>query len=91
MAAFFVRKERVGVVRRIAVRAGGQVELDVGRAPRTVFVGDVMVLHVARGRGRTQLALRDGTTYRVASPMDGLDGVADAISRRHKGFVAKGF
>jgi hypothetical protein len=90
MAAFLVRRERVGVVRRITVRAGGAVELDVNRTQHDLFVGDVMVLHVARGRGRSQLGLRGGTTYRLASPMDGLSEVADAIKRRHKGFVAKG-
>jgi hypothetical protein len=90
MAGFLVRKERVGVVRRITVHAGGAVELEVNRTQRDLFVGDVMVLHVARGRGRTQIGLRDGTTYRLASPMEGLTEVADAIMRRHKGFVAKG-
>jgi len=90
MGLFLVRRERVGVVRRITVHAGGAVELEVGRKHEDVFVGDVMALHVARGRARSQLGLRGGTTYRLAAPMDGLSEVADAIKRRHKGFVAKG-
>jgi len=90
MGVFLVRRERVGVVRRITVHAGGAVELEIGRNQEDVFVGDLMVLNVARARGRSQIGLRDGTTYRLASPMEGLSEVAEAITRRHKGFVAKG-
>ena len=90
IAVLLVRMERVNVVRRITVHAGGRVDLEVGRRREDVFVGDLMELFVASGRGRTQLTLRGDRKLRVASPMEGLDDVAAAVKQRHKAFVTKG-
>ncbi len=90
IAVLMVRMERVNVVRGIVVHAGGAVDLEVGKRHEDLFVGDLMELFVASGRGRSQLTLRGGRKLRVASPMDGLDEVADAVKQRHKAFVTKG-
>ena len=90
IAFFMVRVERVNVVRGVVVHAGGAVELEIGKRTEDLFVGDLMELFVASGRGRSQLTLRDGRKLRVASPMDGLDEVAAAVKDRHKAFVTKG-
>lgn len=89
VAALILRGERRGVVRYIAVRANGKVDLEAGRVARTVYAGDVVRIQAARQRGRLQIELRDGTAYRLAAPLDGLDDVIDALKARHRGLEVR--
>ena len=80
-----LRMERKGVIRRIAVRANGKVDLTIGREERSIYAGDIMCIRAARQRGRLQLELRDGSKFRLASPLEGFDDVVEAIKVRHRG------
>jgi hypothetical protein len=84
-----LRGERRGVVRSIAVRGDGKVDLVAGRVERTVYAGDIVRIQAARQRGRLQIELRDGTAFRLAAPLDGLDDVIDAIKARHRGLEVR--
>ncbi|MGI8664239.1 MAG: hypothetical protein ACR2LQ_13680 [Acidimicrobiales bacterium] len=89
LGLLILRGERKGVVRHIVVRGNGKVELEAGAQHRTMYSGDIVRIQAARQRGRLQLELRDGSKLRVATPLDGFDGVVAALKARHRGLEVK--